>query len=100
MTAMNVLSLVGLLTALLSIALILAPRRGQARRTLPQHIIRGLYRSAAWLEDLAIGMDRGYLAYRCERSLNEIEPENERIGQPGVCVWHATTSAAEGGTHQ
>jgi hypothetical protein len=68
-----------LLVVLLVAVWVIAPRRG-SHATAIQRLIRALYLLAAWFQDLAIAIDRGYLAYRMERALNEIEPENERWG--------------------
>jgi len=76
--ALNIFAAMALMAALVGAIWALAPRHGQARVTFAQRIIRALYHVAAWLEDLAIASDRGYLSYRMERALNEIEPENEQ----------------------
>jgi hypothetical protein len=91
-----------LILACAVIAIVVATRRAVAhkpqakrpRRTLLQHIIRGLYRTAAWIEDVAIAADRGYLAYRCERSTRRLEPENEKFTPLAVNDWAETVGAA------
>jgi hypothetical protein len=84
MTIISILGVLGLLVSLLALIFVLATPRGKAHITLLQRVIRALYRTAAWIEDLAIATDRGYLSYRLERSINEIEPENEKFGTVAV----------------
>ncbi len=55
------------------------PRRGDPRRTLAQLLIVALYRWARWWSCLAVGADRGYLAYRMEMRCTVVAPENEGI---------------------
>ncbi len=82
MTIPNIIGVITLLAALMLVVVFKAPRRGRPRVTLLQRYIRALYHTGAWIEDLAIAIDRGYLNYLLERRLSTIDPENEKFG-PG-----------------
>jgi hypothetical protein len=55
------------------------PRRRDPRRTLTQLVIVAMYRWARWWHSLAVGVDRGYLAYRVELRKVRIAPMNEAL---------------------